>query len=191
MREKAIKRLGFTEEWLKYGILTEDRLLQLYDEIESSDDKNAEHYRAWAFHEFILSKKSLSDSEIDIYFALKDDGQDLCDLHENRVFEILYSNLLTDKQLEGLSENYPEINEKPFQRPYRRILTIRRIDKHGLNEDTFNQVKLSADTEIHLYALAHKDINVEQVDWLIKNGNNKKVRNLAGVALRKIKKKNI
>ena len=87
MREKALHRLGFTEEWLKYGIISENRLLQLYNEIQSSEDKNAEHYRAYAFHEFILSKQSLSDSEIEAYFSLNDDGPDLCDLHENRIFE--------------------------------------------------------------------------------------------------------
>jgi hypothetical protein len=141
MRKNALKRLGFTEVWLEHGIITEARLFQLYDEIQSSDDKNAEHYRAYAFHEYIKTKQTLSDSEIEIFFALKDKGPDLCDLHENRIFVILYSNLLTDEQLEGLSEKYPEINCRPFQRLYRRLLTIRRIDKHGLNGDTFNQVK--------------------------------------------------
>ncbi|MBF0227866.1 MAG: hypothetical protein HQK76_20660 [Desulfobacterales bacterium] len=189
MRKKALKRLGFTEEWLKHGIITEDRLLQLYNEIQSSEDKNAEHYRAYAFNEFIKAKKSLSDSEIDISYSLKDEGPDLCDLHENRIIEILYSNLLTDEQLEGLSKKYPEIDERPFQILYRRLLAIRRIEKYGLNGDTFDQVKLSADAEVHLYSLNRKDIKIEQLDWLIENGNNKKVRNIAGVVLKRLRKR--
>ena len=53
--DSALKRLGYTNEWIEFGILTEEEILAQYDEINTSEDQNAEHYRAGSF-QYYLSK---------------------------------------------------------------------------------------------------------------------------------------
>ncbi len=189
MRDEALKLFGFTEDWISNKIISESYLSQLFSEYQVSEDKNTEHYRAWAFAEYLKSKDHLTNDEISIILQLKDNGHDLCNLHDERIHELLYSELLTHAQLEALKDIYPPINERPFQRLYQRKLIIQRIQNFGISDEIFDQVLKSNDSEVQLYFLHRDSISLEQVNKLVEQGHNKKVRNIAGVLLKKMKKK--
>lgn len=183
-QQTALNALGFTEDWLQHGILSEDFLQELYAQIQVSDDKNQEHYRNYAFNCYLNRKDALSNEEIAVCFGLQDAGADLCDLRENRIFDVLHSGLLSFEQLEMLANHYPFIDEKPFQRAYRRLLISQQIERCGLTDDIFEQIKTSQDAVLQRKAIDTEHINAEQMTWLATHGSNKKIRNMAKIALK-------
>jgi len=115
--DNAKQRLGYTDEWLQFGIVTNEYVLDQFEEIETSEDKNAEHYRAWAFGQYLERKGNLTDLEVENIFKLRDKGPDNCDLTESRLHNLLFSNILTYEQLVqlpldvwGQSKNYQLMN---------------------------------------------------------------------------------
>lgn len=176
-KEKALKRLGYNQDWLNFGIITEEYLMLQYDEIKTSKDQNAEHYRSGGFGAYLRSKDVLTDDEVKNIFVLKDDGPDRCDLHEDRILLLIDSDLLSDIQLESISK-YPEVLERPIQKKYLREVLIRRINQTSI-EQCFEDVKSTQDSAIHEYVLDKKGLMPSHVEWLAKRGGNKGVRNIA------------
>jgi len=177
MIETALKRLGYTQDWLDLKIITEEFLLSQYQQICHSDDNNAEHYRHAAFVQFIDSQSSLTDNQIEKVLQLIDLGPDKYDLHNNRVIALIYSGLLNDHQFHQLSQ-YKQVLEDPIQKIYHRTKLIRNIKKHGLNE-YFEQVTATKDTAVHEHVLSRNDLKPHQIQWFIEYGCNKAVRNIA------------
>ena len=100
---------GFTNEWHDKKIVSSDYLEQLYKEYCASEDKNKEHYRAWAFHVYMSSKEVLRDEEVETIVRLEDCGDDLCDLSDQRIHRLLHSEILSLEQLERLKSIFPAI----------------------------------------------------------------------------------
>jgi hypothetical protein len=176
-KDKALYRLGYTEEWLSFGILTEDYLLSQYQEILTSEDQNAEHYRSGGFGDYLKSKKVLTDQEVENVFKLVDDGPDKYDLHQDRIINLVVEGILTGKQLVLIGE-YPEVVESPIQKCYLREILIRKIDSSSTDE-CFESIKSTDDTAIHEYILNKIDLLPKHAVWLSENGGNKRVRNIA------------
>ncbi|MDP6636017.1 MAG: hypothetical protein QGG42_14050 [Phycisphaerae bacterium] len=174
---KALVRLGYSREWIDSGIISGDLLLQQYNEIQTSDDPNAEHYRHGAFLNYIRSRDALSDEEIDNIFALTDCGPDGEDLRLNRIIELIRSDLLTTEQFGELA-NRSEVHQPPADKVYTRHEILRAIDERGLAE-TFERVKQTQDSWVHERVLEHPDLAGEHVGWLAQNGANKRIRNVA------------
>ncbi|MGR6874589.1 hypothetical protein ACU6U9_20365 [Pseudomonas sp. HK3] len=175
--DTSLIRLGFTEEWIEFGIITEGYVLELNEEITTSEDKNAEHYRGWAFSEYLKSKSSLSDREVCNIFKIQDNGPDKCDLHGDRIYSLLHSNLLTDLQLEEL-EVYPEVLQPPLQKLYFRKRIIRKVDANGVDA-CFSDITNANDPDVNEYVIRCEDINLKHINWFKENGGNKRIRNIA------------
>ena len=172
-----LDRLGFTEEWVSFGVISESILSDLYKEISVSEDENAEHYRHRAFSQYLKSKSSLSDEEVANIFRLEDRGPDKCDLRVNRINELLHSDILTDHQLESLIE-FSTVTEPPIQKLYIAKKLIRNIDKNGVGA-CFEEIKCVNDPDVNDYALRCNDLEFDHVDWFRKYAGNKRVRNIA------------
>lgn len=175
--ETAYRRLGYTPQWISLGIITKDYLLGQLEEINNSEDQNAEHYRCGGFRNYLDSKSKLSDFEIEAIFTLKDNGPDNCDLHHNRVIELIHSEILTDEQIEFIAK-YPEVLFAPIQKRYLRSKLIRKIKAEGITV-CFEEVKDTKDSAIHECVLEHGELTFEQVAWLSSSGLNKRTRNIA------------
>ncbi len=176
-QEKALKRLGYTEEWLAFGIISEEYLMSQYDEIKTSEDQNAEHYRCGGFGDYLRAKESLTDLEVNNIFLLKDNGPDNCDLHEDRIIQLIYRNVLSDEQLESIAQ-YPEVMERPIQKRYLHEKLVRKINRTSIDE-CFGEIKTIEDSAIHEYILNNKTLLPKHALWLAQNGSNKKIRNVA------------
>lgn len=173
----AISRLGYTEEWIDFGIISKDSLMAQYNEILVSEDQNAEHYRNGAFGVYLSSKDCLSDKEISCIFELRDNGPDKIDLHANRIISLIHSGLLGSAQLDSLS-NYKEVLEEPISKIYERTKLLERIKNTGL-ESNFSAVKQTIDTTVHEFVLNLDDLKRHHVEWLAELGGNKRCRNIA------------
>lgn len=176
--EIIMNELGYTEGWLRLGVVDTLFLEHQYAEFQNSDDKHPEHYRCRAFAGFLKQRRRLSDDEIEAIFKLTDNGPDGCDLRVNRIMELLLSQLLTDDQLSDLMR-FPEVDEPPIQKLYRRLLLLRRLAAEGLSDDVFHAVCESRDSTLYGTLLSRSDLCRKHVQWLAEAGGNRSVRNQA------------
>lgn len=53
------KVLGFTPAWYALGVVTDEFLVRAWARWEAGEDPNTEHYRWWAFGEFLAARRPL------------------------------------------------------------------------------------------------------------------------------------
>ena len=71
MDEKDYKvLLGFSDQWLSLGILTDDDLQRYGTAYETSDDKNAEHFRYGTFQRYLKKHRPLSTAMAEALYKL-------------------------------------------------------------------------------------------------------------------------
>ncbi|OWK45720.1 hypothetical protein [Fimbriiglobus ruber] len=54
------ERLGFTPAWFDLGVVDQAFMEKARAEWDKGDDTNTEHYRWWAFQEFLAARRPLS-----------------------------------------------------------------------------------------------------------------------------------
>ena len=185
--EKAKKILGYSSKWLDFGIITEDELLNQFKKFNDTKDDNPEYYHSAAFSAYLESKDSLTDQEIENIFKLKEKDSEVFGLHTCRIIELIYSNLLSDAQLQNIAR-YEDVQTDPINKCYLRTIIKRKINQQGLTNDIFEEIKNSKDFTIHEYILDLPDISMEQILWLAENGANKRIKNTASKLANKIDK---
>jgi hypothetical protein len=62
--------LGFTPAWFALGVVDEAGLARLRAEWEKGEDNNTEHYRYWAFREFLAARRPLAPELAEALFEL-------------------------------------------------------------------------------------------------------------------------
>jgi len=178
-----IKTLGYTVQWLEWGIVNEAYLESQYAGYFRSDDKNQEHYRCRAFRDFICRSSSLTDDVIDKVFLLRDDGPDGCDLTSNRVIELILSGILSDEQHFALANRQRSVLDRPIGKLYERESLLRKVRRTGLAAN-LSEIQASSDSFIQLSLLDHPDLARVHLQWLQGCGANKSIRNRAEALLR-------
>jgi hypothetical protein len=176
--ETALQRLGYTKEWLDFGVITEELLLSQYQEIQTAEDDHAEHYRWKGFTIYLQSKETLTDEEIEHIFHLSDHGPDQTNLHVNRILAVLNSGLLTQEQYHRLTR-YPEVLAPPIAQIYTRVTLLQAVKEQGVTSKIFERVKNTSDTSLHRALLERHDLSYKQAMWLSEHGGNKKIRTMA------------
>lgn len=178
--EVKLKRLGYTQAWVDLGVVTPTIIETQFNEICSSEDHHAEHYRHRAYLNFLQNKSALTDNEINQLFQLVDDGPDGIDLSLQRKRTLLdFNRLLTDAQLTRLSVEYQEFSKQPIEKAYRSITLLRNIAANGLTEDLFEDVKKHQDPDVERHILSKQLVTKAHIKWLQEFGSNKKIRNMA------------
>ena len=176
------RELGYTGQWLEWGIVDEAYLQSQYEVFLRSEDKNQEHYRCRAFIDFLARNSHLTDDLIDKVFLLVDCGPDGCNLQGNRAIELIVSDILTDEQHFALAQRHPGVFEKPIGKRYKRESLFRKIQSTGLAAN-FAEIQTSADKVIHLWLFEHPELSREHLEWLKSAGANKSIRNRAEATL--------
>jgi hypothetical protein len=62
--------LGFTPAWFALGVVDDSVLAQCQVEWDKGQDDNTEHYRYWAFREFLAARRPLSPELAAALFGL-------------------------------------------------------------------------------------------------------------------------
>lgn len=174
--QNTMARLGYTSAWMALGVIDEDSLRSQLQEYESSDYNDAEHYRWRAFKDWLQSKQSLSDDEINEIIKLRDCSPDKVNLGVERQIALIEADILTDEQFNSLFL-HPEADEEIVQRLHARHSIYRRLSREGLSDDVFNLVKNTKDVMVHKKIVNRNDLTAAQVKWLGECGLTKAVRN--------------
>jgi hypothetical protein len=177
-RQDYQRLLGFSEQWLRLGLLTEDELRVLGHEYETSDDRSTEHYRYRVFSRFLASHRPLSPQLAEALYELgRDDpyspmgGAMMCDIV-------------------GLAECPAEVLEKASASGENHLVKAvwrRKLLEEmgaGLTEELFTRCLGSRDSVIQRELLGRPELSRRQLEQLAEGGSNRAVRNMARGRLR-------
>ena len=67
---ESAQLLGFTPEWFALGVVDDSVLVRLRTEWDKGADPNTEHYRYWAFREFLAAHRPLTQQLAEALFNL-------------------------------------------------------------------------------------------------------------------------
>ena len=176
--KKSLLELGYNQNWLDYGIIDEEYLLNQYRIFQSSDDKNTEHYRYMAFLDYLKNKTLLTDLEMENCIKLKDEVIDGLSSYENRIHELIRFPFLTDQQFEKI-DGLLGIQSNSLSKIYNRISILRQSDKTGVNLKLLDQAISLKDTVLERKLLDYKNIPKNCLELLREKGISRAVRNRA------------
>ncbi len=98
-----LKTLNYHKNWLNFGFLTVDNLINQANKFHQGYDKNTEHFRYNSFIEFINAHQKFTDLQIEQFIILV--SQDIDDVMAGSALRELYlSEKLSDHQ-NALVEN--------------------------------------------------------------------------------------
>lgn len=177
--DQILKHFGYTENWVRLGIVTPSELQKQITEFDASDDKNKEHYRCRAFLVFLDRVVSIPDELLEGILLLTDSGSDECDLAISRAFDLVDSGLLSDLQLHRLAKHPEYSDHQSFTLTIKRILLRRRLAVEGLTDRIFREVCELNDYGTLQSLLGRDDLDRDHVVWVAQHGCNKRLRNVA------------
>ncbi len=177
-----LSKIGYTNLWLDYGVLTIEYLIEQVQTFDNGDDQNTEHYRMNAFRHYLSSKNNLLDIEFDNYLelALKDNDVLMAGTATADLFNKVDS---TDLQFEKLSKSIRHFGDWTEKVVTRQTL-LRKLNTNNLTDEFFKECITDGDSVIHEYILDLANFN--QLQELVINGKNKKIRNIAIEKLNRI-----
>jgi len=181
--------LGYSEKWIRFGLLDETSLQKQMEIFRNSADKNTEHYRYGSFLYWLRNKKVLTNSEISNYVELaKEDSNEL--MAGSAVKELLLAPQLTDEQFEYVKPLIPAFGEWTIKLIERETLK-RAITKTGINEDLLHKsIRYRAafsDNSLITLIIRSTD-NIHFIQEFTKLTYGKKIRDLAHEQLKYINK---
>ena len=174
-----LAKIGYTILWLDYGVLTIDYLIQQEQVFDKSDDQNTEHYRYQTFRHYLSSKSKLLDIEFDNYLRLTFEDNDPL-MAGSAAVELFNKTDLTQQQFKKLCKTIGHFGVWTEKVVTRQTL-LRQLRTSKLTSELFKECVVNGDSVIHEYILDIADLN--QLQELVINGKNKKIRNIANEKL--------
>lgn len=125
MKDTMMRELGYTNNWIVAGILSDYLLKKQYDNYLHSNDKNIEHYR-WKLLTSWIDSKSIFDNDDWIGFIKIFDEDSDKDMMKSVLISLIQSGLLKDEQLEEIENNFDY-----------------KIRKEALRQRVLNEIKIN------------------------------------------------
>ena len=176
-----LAKLGYTNLWLNYGILTIQQLISQEQEFDNSEDKNTEHYRCGAFVDFLQNRIKLSDTDFDnlIVLILQDEDESMANAITVTIFETIE---LTDSQFEKLCATIMHFGDRSEK--IMRYRLLRKLKHSALTDEFLKECIENGDRVVHEHIL--EIANIIQLQELTIKGRNKRIRNVATEKLKKL-----
>ena len=188
--QAALKRLGYTEEWIDGGILDRQEVIAQFGEIERSEaDPHAEHYRHGALQRFLRARKTLTVEELASLLRIA--RNELTKALSGSVYHDLAKHPgLTDSQFQAVVRDFDDAD---FQKIAARETLRRRARREEQDSDLIEEVLQMAlgshpaglrDSELERWLVDTADLTEAQLNRLETDASRKTIRKLAEGRLR-------
>jgi|SRR5688572_9397030 len=177
-RQDYQRLLGFGDQWLRLGLLTEDGLRALVQEYEASDDKSTEHYRYRVFSRFLASHRPLSPRLAEALYEL---GRD--DPYPPAGGAMMLDVVSLAECPAEVLERASASGEDHLVRAVLRRRFFEELDA-GLTEGLFARCLDGRDPLMQRALLERPELTRGQLEQLAGAGANRAVRNMAAERLR-------
>src|SRR5690349_9543365 len=151
-----LTKLGYSPAWLQLGLVDSDFIREQARQIDSSDDKNTEHYRYAAFRSVLTKGAVLDTILIENYIRMAQIDTDRA-MARSALLMLLQCPSLTDAQLEHLA------NEDVFawpnaQRIAERERLLRQFRSLPITDEFLGRCIASGDAVVQRALLESPDI---------------------------------
>lgn len=185
--KQELSTLNYTQKWLDYGLLTEEKLQSQLAELAKGEDSNTEHYRYGQFLNWLNAKDKLTDLEIEHFIELAKDDPDVT-MAGPAMIKLFEHHQLADSQFEYIKSRLPEFGDWTAKIIEHATLQ-ERLDKEKLTQELFHTI-LNSQYNGLIRQILDSSNDEEIIGYLAEHGPNKKIRNVAKQKLRKIRKVN-
>jgi hypothetical protein len=109
-RQSDLHTLGYTQQWLEYGILTEDQLQAQMTAFNTGEDTHTEHYRYQTLSRYITDQHPIGDKEVSNLLDLVTNDPNST-MASSAVILLLKKAYLTDEQFEMVAKTLSTYGE--------------------------------------------------------------------------------
>lgn len=181
-----LEKLEYTQNWLDFGILSEEFLVKQLAEFEQGEDKNTEHFRYATFSQFIRKHDRFSDLQVQNFIHLVEQDND--NLMAGSALKGFYQcGKLTPSQFESVEQalcNFGSWAEKVIEQ--NRIMIA--LDTLPLTADLIQQCidfKEKYQSNILIQIIIEKTDDKAILERFITLAFGKTIRNLANQKLKR------
>ncbi|MHB8876065.1 MAG: hypothetical protein ACYC8T_20435 [Myxococcaceae bacterium] len=181
-RGAALAVLGYSAQWIDYGLLPEELLKLQLDTFRKGEDTSTEHYRYAAFLA-LLGGGPLSDELVGRYLELADADSDQS-MSLTALHDLLEYRELTDAQFE-LVRRHPRLQEA---RRAAGTALLRALRRDGPSAELLDRCLAAGDSRVHEALLAMDDPPPSIIEGIAERGASRAIRNIAAERLRRRRK---
>jgi hypothetical protein len=178
-----LSKLGYSDEWLDKGLLTENDLHQQLERFHAREDENLEHYRYATLIQFIDSRESISDKDLNNYLHIIGNERDIL-IAGSATAKLLEKDYLNTEQFEKVSKRLTGFGEWTEKVIFRQVL-LRKLKTSTMTQELFEEILTKGDSVVHAVLLQAVDNDKDKLQRLAEKGANNKIKNQASQLLRR------
>jgi len=172
----ALGALGYTEDWLRAGLLGRALLAEQYERLLAGGTKKTARYRAQALAAWRDATGAISDEALDAYLAVAAADPDK-KLAASAVADLIQCPRITLEQLERIANSDPKLMKR-HEALIRRTYLTRRLDQ-GVTGALIEQVIALKEASVQTRLIRDERLSREQAEALAKGGANPTIREQA------------
>ena len=172
----ALGALGYTEDWLRAGLLGPALLAEQYERLLAGGTKKTARYRAQALAAWRDATGAISDEALDAYLAVAAADPDK-KLAASAVADLIQCPRITLEQLERIANSDPKLMKR-HEALIRRTYLTRRLDQ-GVTGALIEQVIALKEASVQTRLIRDERLSREQAEALAKGGANPTIREQA------------
>ena len=184
-----LEKLGYTKNWVNFGLLDKALFEEQLKDFESEKEQNNSRFRYNTFMKWFRSKKAISDRELDHFLVLTKEDEDK-EMAGKAITQLFTSALISEDQFMILKYKLPELGKWTKKLITREVLK-RQLLTEEITEELYTQCldyKNEFSDNRLLVLLIDVTDNIEILSNFETNSCGKRMRTLAEKKIRKIRR---
>ncbi|MFP8880098.1 MAG: hypothetical protein AAEJ52_19680 [Myxococcota bacterium] len=170
----ALDALGYTEEWLRAGLLDSALLAEQFERLQSGGTKKTARYRAQAASAWLAGESALTDEQIDAFLGVvRADSK----LSHATIAELIQSQRINLEQLERIARSDEKLM-RHHEALIRRTYLMRQMES-GVTDEHMVQVIEYKDAAVQTSLIRDSRLARKHAELLAKRGANSTIREKA------------
>ncbi len=169
----ALEALGYSEEWLRSGLLDRRLLVEQYERFRAGGTRKTAKYRSQALTAWREGVESIPEAQLDAFLSLMDADPDP-KMAQSAIAALIQSPRISLVQLERIAQSDPKLMRR-HEPLIRRTYLTRRLDE-GVTDALLQQVIDFRDAAIQTSLVRDSRLSRKHADLLAKHGANPTIR---------------
>jgi hypothetical protein len=172
----ALEDLGYSEEWLRSGILDRQLLAEQHERFRAGGSRKITKYRSQALGAWLAGSGPIGEGQFDSCLSLMGAEPD-AKLGQTALATLIQSPRISLEQLERIAQSDPKVMRR-HEPLIRRTYLTRRLDE-GVTDELLAQVIEFQEAAIQTALIRDVRLSRKQAELLAKHGANPTIRKQA------------
>jgi hypothetical protein len=174
--QTALEDLGYSEEWLRSGILDRQLLAEQHERFRGGGSRKIAKYHSEALGAWLAGSGPIGEAQLDAFLSLIGAERD-AKLGQSALAALIQSPRISLEQLERIAQSGPEVMRR-HEPLIRRTYLTRRLDQ-GVTDALLAQVIEFQEAAIQTALIRDARLSRKQAELLAKHGANPTIRKQA------------